>query len=567
MFRTPFGTVARGLWTRVRWVVVTIVAGIALAYTALWFIDLRGLRPNAGEASEDFMVALLLIGTSCLAGAAAVLLANSDAEHLHLALPARVFRLPLDTWKVTTALLALGAGVGALLAAASTVPALWLLNVDFAWWLPVLTAVTLTPLAQLWAYTFGSASPRPAVVSFVLYFGALSWLARRPFFADLATANPFWLNAALVLLFLGGVFLIMWFVIHVQRHGGWSGSLAPRARLERPRRPLRPFSSRWQAQLWFEWRQYGLLLPMCVGGVAVAYFLGLPLVVGVFRMSNVTGPATNEPLFRVDWYTSAQFVVTGLGLSTLLGSLIVGGVMFMRAGHWNSRSKYLLTRPLNVTRIANARVYALLASAILALAILIGLVALMETITALQGESTGLGTYLHQGYEQLPLSFVLAVFAGGLFLLMWTFSWSASYIYIMAVFGFVVFPPVAAVWGAALVGLSDAAQAQERTVAMLPYLNWLAAIVVMAGLLAMAWRADTKRLIQRTVPVVAAVAWFGYSAAFVHYAKNWDVPVGSPEWAVQFPHPINWPVWIGVSVLPLVPLFLHPLLIERTRHR
>lgn len=567
MANAPFLTLFVALWARIRWVLTTVLLGIAAGYAGVWIADRQGMRPNAGEVSEDFMVALLMIALPSIIGAAAVLLAHSDAENLSLAVPARIHRMPLATWKIALALLVFGMGVAALLALAGTLPALWLLNVDFAWWLPVLTAMTIVAVAQLWAYAFGNASPWVAAASFVLFVVVFTWLGRSPFFVQFATMGSPALNVAVAAAVLIAVFFVMWSVVSVQRRGGWTANIRRKAQASVPVRRRPPFSSAGKAQFWFEWRQYGLLLPMFVGGMAVAYFLGLPLVVGVFRISNVTGRSADEPLFHIDWYSSAQFITTGLGLSALIGSIMVGGVMFMRGGHWNSQSNYLVTRPLSLVRISNARIYAMLASAALALAILVILVLGLEMVTRLRGESTGLLVFLHQGYEQLPRLFVFGMFAGGLLLMMWTFAWSASYLYIMGVFAVLVLPPLAVIWGSALFGLSDVSEATAQMETLVPYLNWTAAVLVMAGLLAMAWVADEKCRLHPAMPWAAAGVWIAYSYAFVHYTQKWDAGIQAREWAMRFPHPVNWPVWIAVSTLPLVPLFLHPLLLERIRHR
>lgn len=568
----PTLTFALSLWTRSRTIFIMLLVGIALAYIGIWFADQQGLRPGAGRAEEDFTIALLLIALPCIVSAASVLLANSDAENLYIALPPRILRLPLRTWKITAGLVGFGAGMSALVALAATLPALWLLNVDFAWWLPVFTAATITVLAQLWAYTFGNAHPRVAIASFVLYFGAISWVARQPFFVSLSTGNEggdgsFPVNLVLFLGAIAVVGILIAGVVRVQRHGGWSFGVPRTEPAKTTKRMRRPFPSPWHAQFWFEWRQYGMLLPVYVGGVALAYFIGLPLVVGVFRISDVTGQSSGESLFNISWFTSAQFITTGLGLAVLIGSIMVGGVMFMRGGHWNSQSNYLLTRPLTLTRIANARVYVMIVSAAAGLAVLIGLVGLMELIARAQGETAGFSQFIYQGYETLPLALVQVVFWGALLLMMWTFAWSASYVYILSIFAVLVLPPLAVVWAGALFGVTSIEAAEETTRRILPYLYWSGSVLCIVGLLVMAWHANTKRLLHWAVPTLSVALWLAYSFIFVYYVEMWEVDIEAKDWYTRFPHPVEWSIWLGVSVLPLVPLYLHPLLLERIRHQ
>ena len=146
----PIRTVFWGQWQKNRWLLLTILAGIALAYGLLAMVDTRGLRENAGDPAEDFLIAILLISVPSLVAAASVLLGHSDSERLHITLPPRILRLPLTTPKLAAVLLTFGILVAALIASAATLPAIFMLNVDFDWWVPVLIAVLAMTVLQLW---------------------------------------------------------------------------------------------------------------------------------------------------------------------------------------------------------------------------------------------------------------------------------------------------------------------------------------------------------------------------------------------------------------------------------
>lgn len=565
--RSPALTLFGSLWGRSRTILLIVLIGIAGAYALLWLADARGLRPDAGEASEDFIVAVLLISLPALVAAAAVVLVNSDTEQLSIAVPTRLLRLPLATWKLSLVLVAFGMLAVGGVALAGMLPALALLNVDFPWWVPVLAAAPVAPLVQLWAFAFGNASPRVALVSFVLYFGVVTSVVRQPFFVRLANESAFALNLAVALAFFAVVFSAVWAVIRVQRRGGWEASLPARAVASSTTRARKPFRTARAAQFWYEWRQFGMLLPVYVVGTALAYFLGLPLVVGLFRITDVTGESSAEPLFFIDWFSSAQFITGGVGFAAFVGGLIVGGVLFMRGGHWNSQSNYLLTRPLSLARISNARLFVIASSALLALAGLLALVGSLELFTNLRGDTTGIGFFLHQGYEQLPRWVAVSIFFSGLLLMIWTCAWSTGYVYVLGIAVAIIVPPLALDWLAALVGLQSVDDAKELMAAMLPWLQWAVAGVVLLGYLALAWRANAKRLMHPAVPWVSAAAWLAYSYGFVYYVNRWDAPITANEWYIRFPHPVIWPLWVAASIIPLVPAVLHPLLLERVRHQ
>lgn len=560
-------TVYAGLWRRVRTIVAIVIAGLALGFVGLWLAEAQGLRAEQRDDSGDFMIALMLIGVANLVGAAAVILSNSDTERLVIALPDRVLRMPLRTWKLALVQLAFGASVGVVVSLAASVPLPFVLKIEFAWWKPVLGAVVFMPLAQLWAYTMGNAAPRTALVSFVIYFGGLAALAQRPWVRTLFDGSAPARGAIVFAATLALTTLLTWAVLVVQRRGGWAASLPRRSVAAVKLRPRRAFGSSSAAQFWFEWRQYGLLLPVYVGGAAAAYFLGMPLIVGLFRATNVTGKSSGEPLFRIDWFSSAQYVWMGLFLAAFLGGLMVGGVLFMRGGHWNSNSSYVLTRPLTLARISNTRLIVIGVSAALALAELALIVLAIELLVRMQGESTGFGAFLHQGYIQLPQALVVAMHFGFLLVLMWACAWPAGYLFAAGIFLALLVPLRGALLGGTLAGLVEPEQAAEYAVAWSPGVYWAAAGLVVLGLFAVAWQANRRGLLHPAVPWVCAILWLAYSWAFAHFMTQWEVPPSVQDWVQRFPHPMNWPLWVGISTVPLLPFLLHPLMLARIRHR
>ena len=564
-------TVFLGQWRKIRWVILWTMVGIAVGYTLLSMVDGRGLRPNAGDPAEDFLVALLMIMVPCVVAAGSLLLVHSDAERLEVALPGRVLRLPLSTWKIVAVHFGFGALCAGFVALAATIPAFFFLNVEFGWWLPVLTAMAAMAFLQLWAAAFGNATPRVALLSFALCFSGLAWLAQRPVLVRLATESGPVMSLLLLALQFAAICGLAWWVVGVQRAGGWSSRIPL---LNLPMRggvrKRRPFATRQRAQFWYEWKLFGMLLPVYVLGVGLAYFMGLPLMVAVFRISDTTGNSSSEgieALFSISWFTSAQFMTTGLTLAAFIGGLMVGGVMFMRAGHWNSQSTYLLTRPLSSRRITSARVWMALASTTLTLGLMIAVMLGLTAVLSALGETMNLTGFVHQGYEHLPAMFPLAAFWAFLFVVMWMGAWSVNLAWVLGVAAVVYIPPLIATWAMTLFGGLTLADAHLLSLTILGVCNWILSALLILGLLYMAFKSDRLGIVHATYPWVAAALWFIYCGAFYYYIQEWDIPPNAKEWAIRFPHPVNWSIWLGVSALPITPLFLQPLLLENARYR
>lgn len=567
----PVRTLFWAQWRKNRPMILTTLATIAGAYAILWVVDSGGVRENAGNSSEDFLVAILLISIPSLVAAASILLSHSDSERLSISLPARILRLPLTTSKLVAVLLFFGVLVAAGISAAATLPAVFMLDVDFAWWIPVLTASLAMAFIQLWAYTFGNATARIALISFLICICSFAWIAQRPLLVELGTKSGPVMALLILTVILAAIYALALWVTTILRTGGWSGRFAilnpGRAPASRRRRP---FSSKRAAQFWYEWKLFGTLLPSYVAGVAVAYFVGLPLVIGIFRISDSTGNSSSEgveALFSISWFTSAQFLSTGIVLSSVLGAVMVSGVMFMRAGHWNSQSNYLLTRPLSIHRIATARLTMMLASACAAFLLMLGSLGLLSLYLEGTGEVLGFIPFLRQGYEHLPVFYSLAFFWGGAFLMLWTCSWSVNSAWLLSVAAIIYAPPIAALWALALIGGISVNDAQTMTYATVYICNWIASAALVLGLLWMAYQNKKRRLVHPSYIWIAAALWIAYTSAFYLFVTQWSVPPGAHDWIVRFPNPVNWSIWIGISALPVTPLFLQPLLLENARHR
>ena len=109
--------------------------------------------------------------------------------------------------------------------------------------------------------------------------------------------------------------------------------------------------------------------------------------------------------------------------------------------------------------------------------------------------------------------------------------------------------------------------AQTITTAAIYVCNWIASAILVLGFLWMAYQSEKRRLVHPSYTWIAAALWITYASVFYYFVNEWDVSPESQDWAVRFPNPVNWSIWIGISALPITPLFLQPLLLDYARHR
>ena len=151
--------------------------------------------------------------------------------------------------------------------------------------------------------------------------------------------------------------------------------------------------------------------------------------------------------------------------------------------------------------------------------------------------------------------------------MMWLGAWSINFVWVLYVLALTHAAPIALIWGFYLFGDLHPADARLLTGAVVRVVNWIGSAFLVAGLLWMAYQSNRKRLIHPAYTWIAAVLWLAYSAAFILYAVEWEVIPTAKDWVIRFPHPVQWSIWLGISALPITPLFLQPLLLDRVRHQ
>ncbi len=126
----------------------------------------------------------------------------------------------------------------------------------------------------------------------------------------------------------------------------------------------RPFRSAFEAQLWYEWRCHGLVLPVAVAGILLILLPTVSVSERAFRQGAV-----------------ARFLLIGLSLSVIVATTAPGAVVARLAPFWAWRRRdipIVVTRPMTSGGVVAAKFGMAAASVLLAWAVtLIGLATLI----------------------------------------------------------------------------------------------------------------------------------------------------------------------------------------------
>jgi hypothetical protein len=320
--------------------------------------------------------------------------------------PARFFTLPVSTLVLVSVPLVLGVAA---------------IEAVFAW--TVGFSLVLEPRTEhpVWA-AFKTGA-------FMLTYQMLIWCAARLGALRLVIIGissfvfivlPYSATAALLLaLWCAGACVSSWIGVDRQRSGA-GGSSGPGALFDLigdalPRRS-RPFKSMQGAQVWYEWRKVGYLLPMLVGVVLLLIVLPVTLLMGPERSF---GP-----------------LVFTLLLPVLLAAPV--GKAFSKADTWSMDTTvaefadsssplgvpaFLATKPLKAETVVIAKLHAAALSTVLAWLQVFAFVALWQFNWANKTNLANLGRALWaiQNHSLVPQLAMAALFAVLLVLLTWRF--------------------------------------------------------------------------------------------------------------------------------------------------
>ena len=573
MPRTPSASIIWSQWLKTRGTLIGISLGSVAFCSILYLVD--QLRPGAitGAPAQELIITTLFIVLVTTATSISLLLVHSDAEKLHVSLPIRTLRLPLPTWKIVAPLMVYAVATIAVMSALATFLINLVIMTPFSWWIPIVISTCVIAMVQAWALAFGDINPRAGLAAVVVGVLLLALLIQQTFVVEfLLESGPIPIFAAtlVVLTILFGLAVVG---VSLNRHGGlpeFSALRAGNASAARARKPR--FKSALKAQLWHDWRCFGWQLPLCALGAGAVYFLGMPLLVAMFNVTDVTGNSRAEGrFFFVSWLTSAQFVTTGLQIAALFSAVSVGAYLFMKAGHWNVKSTFFLTKPVPTRTLALARLSLMFKSTLLGVAGLMSAVGIISGLLMLSGDEIGFIHYLRQGYEAVPDPAIMAFFWSTLFVFMWTAIWSVNLGFAMFVFAGVLAVPF--VWTVLIGGSVEEGSGLDT---LWQYGVWAASGILAVSFLLAYIQGLRYKLIAPRTHIAGAVLWIVGAVVFTIYGTVYDYHGvrsaislfgGDAVEASTWPYPIDWPLWFGLSIIPIAPIFTHPLQIHWARHQ
>jgi len=556
-------------WLKTRWAALGSLGGMFLACGALALLKKLGLASSFAD-----VLAFVIMFTTIAVNGLAILTIHSDVDALRVNLPVRMFRLPVSTWKLVMGLMLFGVVEVGITSAITAYTVQGVLGVAFTWWLPPLFGAVLIAFLMAWSYAQQEGNPEFAVVSLLVVAVIAVALRRIDILGAFVEQIPSGVTAALTCLAAFGL-------------GVWTFSLNRHNRLPQWRslrsRPgasgsnvlvARRFNGRMRAQIWYEWRRYGWQLPASVVVLLVCYFLVMPLFGSAFVSNEKVEsslPALDPDYLSgvaIDWLQSVQFLTTGMQVAASVAAVVVGGFMFMKAGYWNARSTYLLTRPMRTADLAWARLVTLFVSAIMGLAILMVIFAGLVFIAERSGSELGVVAFMQMGYEDLPGWFLLSFFWGSLFLVMWVAIWPLNVGVAFMAFIVAYLPPLSVIWflrSNRTMGYTEANEAIDKVSAVAA---WPAAAILGAAFLWVLWGSWRLNLVRIRTIIFAVVCWGISGVAFYVYVDAHHYMPGANIGPNQFElYPVRWALWLALSLLPVAPLFSLPYMLEKARRQ
>lgn len=565
MAARPIRTLLQVQWRKSRWTLLAVAPGAVLAAFLIRVLGEVGVHP---DYLQILTYAALLV--SLIIPMFTILVIHSDFEKLSAAIPKRIFRLPLASWKIVAVFMGFGVVAVGVTALVTTLLLKYMLAPDFSWWGPPAGAVFATCALLVWAYAQSESAPRAAVISFLVFFVAvlivLSWEGAAEV---VETVTPPAAIAVVVAVF----YALAVAGFSINRHGGFSEfpalTIFQRTTIQPAGILPTRFRSPHAAQRWYEWRQFGWQAPACVVAILFLFFLLMPLLAMVFEVK----PAPNSQLLGeqarardIDWFTSVQFVTTGLQVSAVVGAVVVGGYMFMSAGYWNPKATYLHTRPMSTRAMATARLRTMLKSVAMSLVILMAAAGAIKAYTLYRGEPIEMYRFMRQGYGDVKAWQVLSFYWGALFLIMWSAVWSVNLGWAFIALGATLFPAM----GISTLMGSEQALISPLATTVTPAMqwgSWIGSAILAAGLLFAFVQGIRSGAVDYRAVAIAAGAWCVYVYAFSQLDDYYSLPAGANLLGEQFPHPIDWGLWAALSLIPVAPVFTHPWLLQRARAR
>jgi hypothetical protein len=368
--------------------------------------------------------------------------------------------------------------------------------------------------------------------------------------------------AALFAALLPSAYLVAWRGVRAARHGDvpdWTGrapAVGPAVVLPAARPP---FASPVRAQLWYEWRQNVLTLPVLLVG------LFLPLTLVAMLLARVGGDAIASefcrPLLRVSGETRTLVAVLHLLVEV---PPFLAAVMSFGLGSLGPRlgtSPFLLTRPLGSGAFVTAKLHVAARSTLASMGVIVLTAVAWLTLThtwplaaawwdqviALYqpGPACGLVACAVVGFVGLIWLLLCQGFVIGLLCRRWAYV-----VPLIGIVGLFVFPPVAQ-W------LRQHPAAVQQLVAALPAVLGVVAVLKAAAVVT-ALREVLRRRLWGLGTVAAVLGVWLLTAGCLVLLAACLVPT---DWAAWYVPPL-----VVVLALPLARILAAPLSLDWGRH-
>ncbi len=551
-------------------------------------MDRTDVRTLVTEGGESLLITVLLITVNALFAIGSVLLQHSDSKQLRMSLPVRVYLLPMTFRRLAALHMIYGmAAVGTVTGIAAFLTTRNL-GAMFPIWLPTALGVALYAVGQAWAFVFGGSRRPVAAVIGMLVCGSAIVLAMRSEMIVGAVTDLSALAGTAGVLVLGAVlFEISVRMGRENRFRAFEGASISSGAGKK----LEPFKSPYWTQVWYEWRTNGWVLPCLVVVILTVYFVGVPLFTAVFFSSFSTADPDGGGFaqrFATHWGDENQHTVSTGMLSTALGAgVLTGAYLFLMSGEWRSKSTFLRTRPMTTDRMAWVRLTVLFFSTFCAAVILMSAFTLINLTALLNDNTYDYLDYLRRGYDHIPDFLVTIFFAGSIFVIMWTGLWIVNVSLGLGVYGVLMVLSMLVTF--ALIQTTDLAGDGKIFYGIEQAPVWFATALWIGGSVWVFLRARRDHVIPRGALICAAVFWLAYIGPFLYYGLGIryyadystisDEGVIELHWAMQvtdlslvsdssfpFTHPVNWVLWAGLSLFPILPFVSLPYRLNAMRH-
>jgi hypothetical protein len=552
-------------WNKTRWAFLGILSAVLMVYLLLFGLDKFGL---GGDFIEVFGHLVIFIVT--MISMFVFVTIHTDVDSIRIYIPIRIFRLPLATWKLVAVFMLYGVLAASAIALFTSLMAIWILDLKIGVGGPVAIAAASTAIILAWSYAQQETTPETTIVSGLVLAAGSVWLFQQQSVLSLAESIGYGLAAL--------IFAIVIFGLAVLAFDWNRRARLPQYSLLQSSQSMgmatdvkRRFRNAKEAQRWYEWRRYGWQLPASAISIMLMYFFALPLFGTAFVEGQHKGDDPNfvqeSPLIVIDWFSSVQFLTTGIQVAALLSAVAVGGFMFMKAGYWNNSSSFLFTQPVTTRKLAQARIFNIAKSSLAGVGILLIALSSVVLIVRAQGESLGVTDFLGLNYSLEPW-FVLTFFWGSLLAMMWAVVWPVNMGWVLCGALLTYGPAMVYVWIKQSTGDFDIFELKDLNDGAFRSAGLPLAGIVGFGLVFMILSAIRSGQVH-WISVAVVVAGWGISIwGFYTYANGYEPAPGSQISPNQFQlYPVNWPLWFALSLTIVAPPFTLPLMMHRSRHQ